>query len=84
MANINKKEKNTQDMVLDNQEKAIAMITNALVVYSIRTENGKTPESESMIDFILKSMPADIKPEATIQLIDEVFEYVSQSHLQLS
>jgi len=84
MANINKKEKNTQDMVLDNHEKAIAMITNALVVYSISTENGKTPESQSMIDFILKSMPTDIKPEATIQLIDEVFEYVSQSHLQLS
>ncbi len=84
MANINKKEKNTPHMVLNNQEKAIAMITNALVVYSISTENGKTAESQSMIDFILKSMPADIKPEATIQLIDEVFEYVSKSHLQLS
>jgi len=71
-------------MVLNNQEKAIAMITNALVVYSISTENGKSSESQSMIDFILKSMPADIKSEATIQLIDEVFEYVSQSHLQLS
>jgi len=82
MVNINKK--NTIHMVLNNQEKAIAMITNALVVYSISIENGKTPESQSMIDFILKSMPADIKPEATIQLIDEVFEYVSQSHLQLS
>ncbi len=84
MANINKKEKNTPDMALNNKENAIAMITNALVVYSISTENGKTPESQSMIDFILKSMPEDIKSEATIQLIDEVFEYVSQSHLQLS
>ena len=71
-------------MVLEKKEKAIALITNAIAVYSIYNEQGKTPQNQSMIDFILKSVPEDLKPIISIQLIDEVFEYVSQTHLQPS
>lgn len=71
-------------MVLEKKEKAIALITNAIAVYSIHNEQGKTTQNQSMIDFILKSVPEDLKPVISIQLIDEVFEYVSQTHLQPS
>jgi len=70
--------------VLEDKEKAISIISNAIAVYSIAAENGTIPEGQSMIDFILKSMPENIKSQATIQLIDQVFEYVSKSHLELS
>jgi len=71
-------------MVLEKKEKAITVIANAIAVYSIHNEQGKIPQNQSMIDFILKSVPEDLKPAISIQLIDEVFEYVSRTHLQPS
>ena len=71
-------------MPLDNKEKAIAIIANAIAVYSMYTEKGSLPENLSMIDFILKAVPEELKPEISINLVDEVFEYVSNSHLELS
>lgn len=70
--------------MLEKREKAITLIANAIAVYSIRNEQGKIPQNQSMIDFILKSIPEDLKPAISIQLIDEVFEYVSSIHLQPS
>jgi len=63
--------------MLEKREKAIAAISNAIAVYSIHNEQGKIPQNQSMIDFILKST-------ISIQLIDEVFEYISGAHLQPS
>jgi hypothetical protein len=31
----------------------------------------------SMIDFILKTVPDDIKQDVTIELVDSVFSYIS-------
>ncbi|MEX0656327.1 MAG: hypothetical protein WD154_02130 [Nitrosopumilaceae archaeon] len=70
--------------MLEKKEKAIAIIANAIAVYSIHNEQGKIPQNQSMIDFILKSVPEDLKSTISIQLIDEVFEYVSGAHLQPS
>lgn len=70
--------------MLEKREKAIVAISNAIAVYSIHTEQGKIPQNQSMIDFILKSVPEDLKSVISIQLIDEVFEYVSGTHLQPS
>jgi len=33
-----------------------------------------------MIDFILKTIPDEMKGEVSIELIDEIFEFVSNSH----
>ena len=38
------------------------------------------PKNISMVDFILKTVPEDIKPDITINLIDNVFSYVSTTH----
>ena len=69
------------DMVLSKKEKAIAMISNAIAAYSIYAEKGSLPESQSLIDFILKGIPEDMKEEVSMDLIDEVFDYVSKSRL---
>lgn len=69
---------------MERKEKAIALIANAIAVYSIHNEQGKMPKNSSMIDFILKSIPKDLKSEVSIELIDDVFEFVSGTHLELS
>ena len=71
-------------MVLNNKEKAIALIANGISAYSIYVENGALPQNQSLIDFILKGVPDEIKPEISIELVDEIFEYVSKAHLELS
>lgn len=69
---------------MERKEKAIALIANAIAVYSIHNERGNIPQNSSMIDFILKSIPKDLKSEVSIELIDDVFEFVSGTHLELS
>lgn len=67
-------------MTLSNKEKAIIAISNAISVYSLYQERGELPENQTMIDFILKSTPPEIRKDVTIDLIDEVFDYVSSAH----
>ena len=56
---------------------AIAHIASAITVYSIRQNADTLPKNVSMIDFILKTVPEDIKSDITMDLIDYVFSYVS-------
>lgn len=39
------------------------------------------PDNQSLIDFILKAAPDELKPEISMDLIDEVFDYVSKAHI---
>ncbi|KAG0511741.1 MAG: hypothetical protein NPMRD1_90033 [Nitrosopumilales archaeon] len=71
-------------MALTSKEKAVVLIANAIAAYSIYSEKGSKLESNSMIDFILKAVPEELKSEISMDLIDEVFEYVSKAHLELS
>ena len=59
---------------------AIAHIASAITVYSIRQNADTLPKNVSMIDFILKTVPDDIKLDITMDLIDYVFSYVSATH----
>jgi len=67
-------------MVLNKKEKTVALISNAIAVYSLYQERGNLPENTSLIDFIVKTVPEDIKSEISMEIIDEVFEYVSNTH----
>ena len=67
-------------MVLTNKEKTIAIISNGIAVYSLLQERDNLPENTTMYDFILKVVPDDIRSELNIDLIDEVFQYVSSAH----
>ena len=69
------------DMVLTAKEKAISLISNAIASYSLFTEKDSLPEKISLIDFILKAVPEDLKPMITMDLIDEVFQYVSKARM---
>ena len=63
--------------MLNKKEMAIAHIASAITVYSIRQNTDTLPKNVSMIDFILKTVPEDIKSNITMDLIDYVFSYVS-------
>ena len=63
--------------MLDRKEKVIAHIASAISIFSIRQNMNTLPKNISMIDFILKTVPEDIKQDITIELIDSVFSYIS-------
>ncbi len=66
--------------MLTDKEKIIVLVSNAIAVYSLYQERDDLPKNASMIDFILKTIPDEMKEEVSIELIDEIFEFVSNSH----
>ena len=68
-------------VVFSEKEKAICMISNAIAAYSLYTEKGSLHDNISLIDFIVKSTPNELKSKISIELIDEVFEYISKSRM---
>ena len=69
------------DVVFSEKEKAICLISNAIAAYSLYTEKGTVPDNISLIDFIVKTIPNELKSEISMELIDEVFEYISKSRM---
>ncbi|MBA4718490.1 MAG: hypothetical protein HRO68_05135 [Nitrosopumilus sp.] len=67
-------------MTLTDKEKMIAIISNGIAVFSLLQERSELPENTTMYDFVLKVVPKDIKSELSIELIDEVFQYVTSAH----
>ena len=67
-------------MSLTNKEKIIALISNGIAIYSLYQERESLPKNTNMYDFVLKVIPEDIKSELNVELIDEVFQYVSSTH----
>lgn len=67
-------------MSLTNKEKIIALISNGIAVYSLYQERGNLPKNTNMYDFVLKIIPEDIKAELSVELIDEIFQYISSTH----
>jgi len=62
---------------LNIKEKAIAHIANAVTVFSMQQNTNQLPKNISMVDFILKTVPEDIKQDVTMELIDSIFSYIS-------
>ena len=67
--------------MLNENEKAVAHIASAISIFSIRQNNSTIAKNTSMVNFILKTIPEDIKPIITIDLIDSVFSYISARHI---
>ena len=59
------------------KEKAIAHIASAITVFSIQQNTNQLPKNISMVDFILKTVPEDVKQDVTMELIDSIFSYIS-------
>jgi len=62
---------------LNTKEKIIAHIASAITAFSMQQNTNQLPKNISMVDFILKTVPEDIKQDVTMELIDSVFLYVS-------
>ena len=62
---------------MNTREQAIAYISGAIASYSLRKERGELKNHASMYDFLAKTIPDELEPEAKIELIDEIFQYVS-------
>jgi len=62
---------------LNVKEKVIAHIASAITVFSMQQNTNQLPKNISMIDFILKTVPEDIKQDVTMELIDSIFSYIS-------
>jgi hypothetical protein len=67
-------------MPLTNKEMIVAVISNGIAVFSLLQERDELPKNTTMYDFVLKVIPEDLKPELTVELIDEVFQYVTSAH----
>ncbi len=67
-------------MTLTDKEKMVAVISNGIAVFSLLQERDDLPKNTTMYDFVLKVVPEDIKSELSIELIDEIFQYVSSAH----
>ncbi len=67
-------------MTLTSKEKMVAVISNGIAVFSLLQERDDLPKNTTMYDFVLRVIPEDIKSELSVELIDEVFQYVSSAH----
>jgi len=66
--------------MLNENDKIIAHVSSAIAIYSIRNSNGMLTNDISMIDFILKTTPKNLEAKVSIDLIDDVFSYISGTH----
>ena len=66
--------------MLNENDKIIAHVSSAIAVYSIRSSNGMLTNDITMIDFILKTIPKNLEAKVSIELIDDVFSYISGTH----
>jgi len=67
-------------MALSDREKIIAVISNGIAVFSLLQEREELSKNTTMYDFVLKVIPEDIKSELSVELIDEIFQYVTSAH----
>ena len=64
---------------MNNKEKAIAYISGAITTYSLKKEMGELDNEVSVYDFLEKTIPEELDSEAKIELIAEIFSYISNS-----
>lgn len=67
-------------MALADREKMIVIISNGIAVFSLLQKRDELPKNATMYDFVLKVVPEDIKSELSVELIDEIFQYVTSTH----
>lgn len=71
-------------MTLSNREKTLIITSHLVSLYSQMIEDGKIPQSQSVIDFLMKNIPQEYKSEISIDLIDDVFTFISSRPMELS
>lgn len=64
--------------MFNNREKLIISISNAVTVYSAKMKDENSiPQNKSIIQFILENLPEEIKKDVSMEIIEEVLDYVT-------
>ncbi|MDE1725311.1 MAG: hypothetical protein KGH76_05385 [Thaumarchaeota archaeon] len=71
-------------MTLSSREKTIIIISHLVSLYSEMAEEGKIPQNQSVIDFLMKNFPKEHKSDLSMDLIDDVFAFISSRPMELS
>ena len=71
-------------LTLANREKIIILISNAITLYSQKLQENTIPQNQSVIDFILKTIPESSRSELSMELIDDIISFISNSRMELS
>lgn len=71
-------------MTLTSREKCAIAISHAMILYSYAMKNGENIEQKSIIDFIMKKIPQELKVTLSMELIDDVLQFTANSHMELS
>ncbi len=71
-------------MTLTNREKTIIITSHLVSLYSEMIEQGKIPQNQSVIDFLMKSIPKEYKSDLSIDVIDDVFTFIASRPMELS
>ncbi len=71
-------------MPLTIREKTVIITSHLVSLYSENTEENKIPDGQSVIDFIIKNIPPEYKPHISMDLIDDVFNFIASRPMELS
>ncbi len=71
-------------MVLTGREKTAIIISHLVSLYSEKMKDGKITDGQSVIDFIMKNIPQEYKSEISMDLIDDVFNFIASRPMELS
>ncbi len=67
-------------VTLSDKERLVAVISNGISVFSLLQERKELPQNVTMYDFVLRVIPEELKEGLSVELIDEVFQYVTSAH----
>ena len=71
-------------MTLTSREKTSIIISHLVSLYSENLEQGKISQGQSVIDFIMKNIPQEYKSDLSIEIIDDVFNFIASKPMELS
>lgn len=71
-------------MVLTSREKTAIIVSHLVSLYSQKMEDGKIPQGQSVIDFIMKNILQEYKSDISMDLIDDVLSFISSRPMELS
>ena len=71
-------------MTLTSREKTSIIVSHLVSLYSENLEQGKISQGQSVIDFIMKNIPQQYKSDLSIEIIDDVFNFIASKPMELS
>jgi len=71
-------------VALTNREKTVIIVSHLVSLYSEELEKGMILDGQSVIDFIMKNIPQEYKSDLSIEIIDDVFNFIASKPMELS